>query len=180
MDAEARRRFKERLLSGAVSGIVLGGAGSAWGGAKTLGQIAKAALQGGALAGGVSAASGHLGDEILGAPNPNDPQANTKHAALGGALALGLVGAGAGAGLANPAMKKWLASKLEKGVLQKGLTSIKSPGVGAAVLGGAGALAGGAYGADEGMQADFVNNLKEAEKRKKRQQLMQEIGMEQT
>lgn len=180
MDPEARRRFKERLLSGAVSGIVLGGAGSAVGGAKTLGQIAKAALQGGAIAGGVSAGAGHLGDKILGNPDPNDPQANTKHAALGGALALGLVGAGAGAGLANPTLKKWLSSKLEEGVLKKGLTSIKNPGVGAAVLGGGGALAGGYYGADEGMQADFASNLREAEKRKKRQQLLQEIGMEQT
>jgi len=166
MTPEQKERLKTLLISGGVSGGVLGGAGSLLGGAKGFGPVGKAAALGALLSGGLSAGSGLLGDALM-PGGEGDPQANTKKGAIGGAVGGGLIGAGAGAllgiggkGGVGRTLKAVLMSNLGRGVLAKGLGKIATPLGGAASIGALGGLVGGYQGSDEGMQVDFIENLK--------------------
>lgn len=171
MTEDQKERLKTLLLSGAVSGGVLGGAGSLLGGAKSFGSVGKAAALGAGLSAALAGGSGYLGEKVMPNPDPNDPAAFTNRGAVGGALAGGLLGAGAGALLGGKtgvsrALRKGIIDQVGRGVVARGLSKLKSPVAGAGILGGAGALIAGYQGADEGMQADYLNNLRQAEKKR--------------
>lgn len=171
MTEDQKERLKTLLLSGAVSGGVLGGAGSLLSGAKSLGAVGKAAAIGAGLSSALAGTSGYLGEAVMPNPSPDDPAAFTNRGAVGGALAGGLLGAGAGALLGSKsgvgrAIQKKIIDNVGRGVVARGITKLKKPLLGAGILGTAGAAIGGYQGADEGMQADYLNNLRQAEKRK--------------
>lgn len=181
MDDALKKRLKELALSGAISGGVLGVAGSALG-APSLGKILRSGAIGAAAGGGLATASGFAGGKVLGEPEEGEENAHTKRGAVGGAVAGGVLGALAG-GIStstkarqlfhlikNPTVRKAFSSKDADGkvtnyLLEK-LKNINSPmvgaGLGAAALGGAAAY----QGADEGMQMDVVEGVRRAKKRR--------------
>ena len=176
MTDEQRERLKALLISGGVSGAVLGGGGSLLSGAKGFGPVGKAAAIGAVLSGGLAAGSGAVGDFLTPRADPNDPQAHSKRGAIGGAVAGGVLGAGAGGLLAIGAggkggigrtLKAALMSNMGRGLLAKGVGKIATPLKGAAALGGLGAAVGGFQGVDEGMQMDFIDGLRREERRKR-------------
>lgn len=176
MTDEQRERLKTLLLSGGVSGAALGGGGALVGGAKGLGKVGKAAAIGALLSGGLAAGSGMLGEALTPRGDPDDPQANTKRGAIGGAAAGGVLGASAGALLSagmgskksvGRYLKAALMNNLGRGVLAKGVGKIATPLGGALGVGALGATVGGYQGADEGMQVDFVDNIRKEERRRK-------------
>ena len=180
MDDEQRSRIKTLLLSGGISGALLGGAGSALGGARRFGPIGKAAALGAALSGGLSAGSGIVGEAILPKGDPNDAQANTKRGAIGGGVAGGVVGAGVGGLLAlggkggvGRTLKAALMSQVGRGLIAKGIGKVTTPGIGAASLGAMGAIIGAVQGSDEGMQVDVIENL---QRQQRRDRLKKELG----
>jgi hypothetical protein len=172
MTDEQRERLKTLLLSGGVSGALLGGGGSLLGGARSIGKVGKAAAIGALLSGGLSAGSGMLGEAVTPRGDPDDPQANTKRGAIGGGLAGGLVGAGAGALLAGKSglsrtVKAALMRQTGRGLLSKGIGKVATPLGGALGIGALGAAVGAYQGSDEGMQADFIENLRRDERRRR-------------
>ena len=171
MTDEQRERLKTLLLSGGVSGALLGGGGSLLTGAKSLGKVGKAAALGAAISGGLSAGSGLLGDKLI-TPDPNDPQGNTKRGALGGLVAGGLGGAALGGLIGGKSgisrtVKAALMNKLGRGFMAKEVGKLASPLAGAATIGGLGALVGGYQASDEGMQADMLENIKRQKMRER-------------
>lgn len=179
MTPEEKERLKTLLISGGVSGGILGGAGSLLSGAKKFGSVGKAAAIGAGLSAALSGGSGMLGEALM-PGGENDPQANTKKGALGGAVGGGLMGAGAGAllgvggkGGLGRNLKAMLMNNFGRGVLAKNVGKIATPLGGAASLGALGAAVGGYQGSDEGMQMDFIENLKkQAMRDRQRQQMM--------
>ena len=178
MTPEEKERLKTLLISGGVSGGILGGGGALLSGAKGFGKVGKAAAIGAGLSAALSGGSGLLGDALM-PGGSEDPQANTKKGALGGAVGGGLIGAGAGAllGLGGKGglgrnLKAMLMNNLGRGVLAKNIGRIATPLGGAASIGALGASVGGYQGADEGMQVDFVENIKKQNMRARRQQQM--------
>lgn len=171
MTEDQKERLKTLLLSGAVSGGLLGGVSSLLTGAKTAGAVGKAAAIGAGLSSALAGGSGYLGEAVMPNPSPDDPAAFTNRGAVGGALAGGLLGAGAGALLGSKtgvgrAIQKKILEQVGSGIAAKGIKKFKNPLIGAGLLGTTGAAIGGYQGADEGMQADYLNNLRQAEKRK--------------
>lgn len=172
MNDDLKKKMKDLALSGALSGAVLGSGASFFNGAKSLGQILKSGAVGAGLAGSMSVGSGYLGNKLMGQDDSDDPNGNTKRGALGGAVAGGLTGGAIGIGLKNKTIKEAILKRLtEKEVVLKELTesSLLKRGVQAAskkpwlaALAAAGLIGAGAsyQGADEGMQADFLQNLK--------------------
>lgn len=181
MTDEQKKRLKELLISGGISGAVLGGGASALGGAKTLGAIGKSALHGAGIGAALGGGSDLAADVIKGEPDPNDPTAYSKRGAFGGALAGGLGGAALGAlvsgggakGALSRDLKAGLMKQLGRGVVAKGVGKLSSRAVGAGALGSLGALVGGYQGGDEGMQMDFYHGLQD-DKRKRMAQKMKE------
>lgn len=182
MREKERQRIRDASINAAESGGVSGAVTGALGGAIERGGnwksiLARAAL--GGLAGGATGGAGtYLGSQIMGAPSEGERGGFTNRAGLGGAIAGGLSGAGLGALLGSGKLK-WLseipqvAKVVEEGsdtLVGKGIKSLLgSPGAAprtAAALGLAGAVGGGAYGAGEGMQLDYLDSLKDEERRR--------------
>ena len=182
MTPEMKEHLKNLALSGALSGALLGAGGKAIAGARSLGEIGKAALTGSAISGGLTLGGGGLGMLMMGEPEEGDPTAFTKRSALGGALAGGALGAG----LMSPAMRSAVASaakalgmggklaELTKSRDASGVSNIVleklkgAKGMKGILAGGAlGGVVGGYQGGDEGMQADFTRNLMETDRKKK-------------
>lgn len=183
MTDEQKQRLKELLISGALSGAVLGGGGAALTGAKTLGAIGKSALSGAGLGAALGGGSNLAADAVLGEPNPNDPTAYSKRGAVGGALAGGLGGAALGAIAAGGSKggfsrmaRAALMNKLGRGAVAKGVGKLGSRSAGAGIVGGLGALVGGYQGGDEGMQMDFYKGLKANERQRKAAKMREELG----
>lgn len=181
MTDEQKKRLKELLISGALSGAVLGAGGSALSGAKTVGAIAKSALHGAGIGAALGGGSDLAADAVLGEPDPNNRTAYSKRGAMGGALAGGLGGAALGAlvsgggakGALSRDLKAGLINKLGRGVVAKGVGKLGSRAVGAGVVGSLGALVGGYQGGEEGMQMDFYHGLNE-DKRKRMAEKLKE------
>jgi hypothetical protein len=157
MDDELKKKMKELALSGAASGAILGSGASFFNGAKSLRQVLRAGGLGAALAGGMSAGSGYVGHKILGADKDDDPNANTKRNALGGAVAGAASGGILGLGLKSDKVRNAILGKLEDGSLLKRTiaSASKHPALAALVAAGLVGSAASYQGADEGMQADF-------------------------
>lgn len=181
MDKDQKERLKTLLLSGAVSGGVLGGAGSLLSGAKSFGSVGKAAALGAGLSSLLAGGSGYIGESVMPDPDPDDPSAFTNRGAVGGAIAGGALGGGLGGVLGSrnkysAPIRKSLMNRFEGGLLSKGIGKVKGAGLGAAALGLGGALIGGFQGADEGMQADFVNNMRQKQKEEQLRKALRELS----
>jgi hypothetical protein len=178
MTPEERKRLQTLALGGGFSGAIMGGATSLLGGAGKWGKVAQAAglgaLGGSALASG----SGYVGGKVLDA-DPNDPTSNTKRGAIGGLLAGAVGGLGLGALMKIPAVKSKVVAMLsdagKPGIMAKAIDKmpLKKVALGTGLVGaGAGAMSG--Y--DEGMQADFIKNIADQAKEKKRRKMMMEYA----
>lgn len=179
MTDEQKKRLKELLISGALSGAMLGAGGSALSGAKTVGAIAKSALHGAGIGAALGGGSDLAADAVLGEPDPSNRTAYSKRGAMGGALAGGLGGAALGAlivgkGKAPSYLREALMNKLGNGVLANGVGNLGSRALGAGVVGSLGALVGGYQGGEEGMQMDFYHGLNED----KRKRMAQKVGQD--
>lgn len=181
------------MASSALSGGVMGAGVNALSRGATLGNTLRAGGVGAALGAGLAGASGTIGDLILGDPEKGEKNGYTKRGALGGLVAGGALGA-LGGGLAASGKLGALLSKTPK--VEKGLKSLvgkesvfmhpnenfllkaliknsENPTAKATLVGALGGTAlGGAaaagHGADEGMQADFLTSMAEAERRRRK------------
>lgn len=178
-EAMMRERERQQLnqstrtaaLGGGASGAVMGAVTGIMGGKRKLADILKAAATSGLLSGGFAGGATYLGGKALGAPDEDDPSANTHRGALGGAIGGGLAGAGLGALISSGKMKVPKIAGLTDNLIidkLKGLVG-KAHGtkMGAGLMGALGAGGVGYLGADEGMQLDFLaNEMKKARKRR--------------
>jgi hypothetical protein len=160
------------LMSGGISGAVLGAGSKVLGGARSLKDIAKGAGIAGLASGALSGGAALLGSQIMGAPSDDDPHGFTHRGAVGGAVGGSLLGGGLGAAAAGglvslPKGKNGnlifdyfnkLAARPNRARILKGAA------LGALGLG----TVAGYQGSDEGMQVDFLN---EEMKRAKRRQM---------
>lgn len=174
MQERDKQRIRDASLeaakSGGISAALLGGAGSLLAGRKpwlkVAGDAALAGLGMGALTGGAT----YLGSTIMGAPEEGEHGGFTNRAALGGALAGGVLGAGAG-GLLGAGKLSWLrkvpgvAAKLEEegpfnNLLTDQIKRLAKKGAGrtAAALGIGGAALGGGLAGNEGMAVDYLDD----------------------
>jgi len=175
---KARRRMQEsaddslleRLAKVAASGF---GTGAAFGGVTSLltasdpRQIARSALAGGALSGGVSGAANVVGSALM--PEAEDSATiNTQRGAVGGAAIGAGLGSGAGYALTAPettAAYQRAATRLptEGTFARRAIDALRGSRYSRplGILGGAlaGGLIGGYQGADEGMQYDLIRTL---------------------
>lgn len=166
---DVKNSIIKALLSGGMSGGLLGAASHAIGSAKpTMGSLLKAGLIGAGVGSGISGGSTAIGSTLMGAPSDDERSGYTRRAALGGALAGGLGGATLG-GLAAtghiglPAKAPELMKEYIRNIAKSPNALLKGAGVGAAL----GAIPLAYYAADEGMQLDFLKNeMLEAKKRK--------------
>lgn len=179
-------RLKAAALTGAASGGLLGAGSALLGGAKNLpGVLKKAAI--GAVGGGIVApAAIGTGEAIMGAPGPDEQNAYVRRGLLGGAILGGGLGAGA-AGLMSAGAKLPLAKlgafgdkiktamSADNIVLNKLRQYAQNPSrsniMKGVLLGtGIGALAGGEFSADEGLNLDAIQNEIDAAKMRRRKQ----------
>lgn len=166
-------------LSSGTLGAALGAGSKAVSGANSFKSLLRPAAKGAATGAGIALTAGMLG-KLLKNKNSNDPNANAKQVAAGGAA----LGAGAGgitgyllsknygknvSNLDNLAFKKLkdLTSinfgNSKKSFLRAGAK--KAGGLKSAAIGaGLGGLAGLFYGADEGSALDIVDNAKKRRK----------------
>ena len=170
-DPKIRDATLTALLGGGASGAVLGAGSGLFGkGSVTAKNIGTKALLGALGSGALAGASTYIGNKALGAPEDDDPTGYTTRGGVGGAIGGGISGAGLGAlaargkvplPKASPEFLRAYAQKLKAMPLGKGA------GIGAAIGAlGLGSLAS-YFGADEGMQLDFMHNQVQAEKLKK-------------
>jgi hypothetical protein len=100
--------IRNSMLSGGLSGSVLGGVGRALSGTRKPWEIATAAGLGGLVNAGLVGGSVGVGSALMGEPGEEDSSGYTKRAATGGALAGGAAGAGLGALGAKGKLAEWL------------------------------------------------------------------------
>lgn len=176
------QRVRDAAIGGGLSGAGIGGIGALLSG-QTAGGIAKASLKGAGF-GAVAAPSAiETGRVLMGPPSIDEKNANTRRGLLGGALLGGAAGL-AGTALLHKNLKLQNLGSVGKGIngalgsdnavlnlirdmsnSENKLKQLSSYGIG----GGAGALAGGHIGADEGMGQDVLQNeLADAQKNKMR------------
>lgn len=177
-DPRIRDATLTALLGGSTTGGLLGGVAGLFS-PKNLSAkgISTKALLGALTFGGIAGGSTYVGNKAMGVPKSDDPTGYTTRGAVGGAVGGGSLGAGLGALAARGAIKmpkdtpQFLRAYAQK---LKAMPLSKGAGIGAA-LGALGlGSVGGYFGADEGMQLDFINNQLEAEKRDK---LRREYGI---
>jgi len=180
MDETLKDELLKLILSGAVSGGILGGGGRLLSGARSVGALAKGAGLGAAVSGGLTGLSGAIGLGVGGSPTEEEGSGYSKRLGVGGAIAGGLAGAGLGALMGSKGGRAGALSLLQKmgggdmareitkgsSVLGRGIGALKKPGYAAAGLGLGGSAVGAFQGADEGMQLDFLHNLSREQKEK--------------
>jgi hypothetical protein len=172
---------KDAATSGGLTGALLGAGSSFLSGQRSVPKMLARAAALGLGTGAMTGAGTLIGSSLLGAPDEGEQGGFTKRAGVGGAIGGGLLGAGFGALMGSGAGGKVLkalqklpgygraaavASKelpidnLATDVLKKwartpGSSAAKKS---AAFLGAGGAGLGGALGASEGMQVDYLQS----------------------
>lgn len=183
MSDERKNRIRDLALSGGLSGGLLGAAGTVLGGFKKPSELLKSMLIGASAGAGLSAGSGYVGGELLGEPTPDEQGGHTLRGSLGGAVGGTLAGGALGSLAGLPGVAKRLKPSADSAnFITKGLSRFLGPGgLGSAkrgaLIGALGLGAAGAYqGADEGMQMDFIDAMREKQRQKdKREQMIREM-----
>ena len=162
---------KRAAGSGGLSGAVMGAIGSIGHGEKKLGGLARSAALAGLAGAGIGGGTQYLGQKLGGPVGEDEGGGHANRGALGGAVAGGLSGLALG-GLLGAGKLGWLkrvgpiareVEKEEGGALNnlatdhlKKLLAHGKNGRLAATLGLGGSALGGAYGFNEGVDADYA------------------------